>query len=94
MATLPLVVVFSAMKDKVNADFLGNFSKFGRRYFVEQSGERAAKFEDIRKQISVEIMDEINAGNILNELKSELVIFMGSFYFYPIVKRWTENVSQ
>ena len=87
------VLVFSAMKDKVTADFLDNFRDFGRRYFVEQSGERAAKFDDIKKQISTLRMDESNAGIILNELKSELVIFMGSFYFYPIVRRWTQNVS-
>lgn len=87
------VVVFSAMKDKVNPDFLDNFRHFGRRFFVEQKGERAAKIKDIREQIAVEQMDETNAGIILNELKSELVIFMGSFYFYPIVKRWTTNVS-
>ncbi|WP_103663681.1 bifunctional folylpolyglutamate synthase/dihydrofolate synthase [Gracilimonas amylolytica] len=87
------VLVFSAMKDKVTADFLDNFRYFGKRYFVEQSGDRAAKFDDIKKQISTLRMDESNAGIILNELKSELVIFMGSFYFYPIVRRWTQNVS-
>ncbi|MFP8488142.1 bifunctional folylpolyglutamate synthase/dihydrofolate synthase [Gracilimonas sp. Q87] len=86
------VLVFSAMKDKVNPDFLHVLSDFGHRYFVEQAGDRAAKYKDIHKQISVEMMDETNAGIILNELKSELVIFMGSFYFYPIVKRWTRNV--
>jgi dihydrofolate synthase/folylpolyglutamate synthase len=87
------VVVFSAMKDKVRPEFLEHFRDFGRRYFVEQTGERAAKFTEIRKQIPVQLMDETNAGIILNELKTELVIFMGSFYFYPIVKRWTTNVS-
>jgi dihydrofolate synthase/folylpolyglutamate synthase len=87
------VVVFSAMKDKVSPEFLDNFRHFGSRYFVEQKGERAAKFKDISQEMTVELMDETNAGIILNELKSELVIFMGSFYFYPIVKRWTTNVS-
>ena len=88
------VVIFSAMRDKVSPEFLDHFRDFDRLYFVEQKSERAAKFVDIRKEIKAEQMDENNALNILNELKSELVIFMGSFYFYPIVKRWTKNVSQ
>jgi len=78
----------------VSPEFLDHFRDFDRLYFLEQKSERAAKFVDIRKEIKAEQMDENNALNILNELKSELVIFMGSFYFYPIVKRWTKNVSQ
>lgn len=87
------VLVFSAMKDKLNEDMLEYFKGFKKAYFVEQDGERAAKFSDIKDSLDVELMEETQKENILNELKTELVIFMGSFYFYPIVKRWTANVS-
>jgi dihydrofolate synthase/folylpolyglutamate synthase len=87
------VLVFSAMKDKLNEDMLMHFKGFKKAYFVEQDGERAAKFSDIKDSLDVELMEETQKENILNELKTELVIFMGSFYFYPIVKRWTANVS-
>ncbi|MEX0723871.1 MAG: Mur ligase family protein [Gracilimonas sp.] len=87
------VLVFSAMKDKLNSEMMGHFRGFKKAYFVEQEGERAAKFSDVKDALDVELMDESQKENILNELKTELVIFMGSFYFYPIVKRWTANVS-
>jgi|AntRauTorcE11897_2_1112592.scaffolds.fasta_scaffold00190_7 dihydrofolate synthase/folylpolyglutamate synthase len=87
------VLIFSAMKDKLNNEMMEHFKGFKKAYFVEQEGERAAKFSDVKDAIDVELMEESRKEIILNELKTELVIFMGSFYFYPIVKRWTANVS-
>ncbi|MEQ8525363.1 folylpolyglutamate synthase/dihydrofolate synthase family protein [Gracilimonas sp.] len=87
------ILVFSGMKDKLSPDVIGQLHGFKKAYFVEQEGERAAKFEDIRKLIEAELITEKGKEIILNELQTELVIFMGSFYFYPIVKRWTTNVS-
>ncbi|MCH2449498.1 MAG: hypothetical protein MK198_05070 [Gracilimonas sp.] len=87
------VLVFSAMKDKLNPEMFNYLKGFKKAYFIEQEGERAAKFSDVKDDLQVELLDESQKENILNELKTELVIFMGSFYFYPIVKRWTENVS-
>ncbi|MEX2605420.1 MAG: cyanophycin synthetase, partial [Gracilimonas sp.] len=88
-----VVLVFSGMKDKLNAEILGHYSGFKRILFVEQEGERATKFMDINKKVKAELMDESSKEIIFNELKTELVIFMGSFYFYPTVKRWIGNVS-
>ncbi|WP_421774446.1 bifunctional folylpolyglutamate synthase/dihydrofolate synthase [Gracilimonas sp.] len=87
------VLVFSGMKDKLTPDFFDHLQGFKKAYFIEQDGERAAKFEDISQFIDAELISENTKEIILNELKTELVIFMGSFYFYPIVKRWTTNVS-
>lgn len=87
------ILVFSGMKDKLSPDVMEQLRGFKKAYFIEQEGERAAKFEEIRKLIEAELVTESEKEIILNELKSELVIFMGSFYFYPIVKRWTTNVS-
>ena len=87
------ILVFSAMKDKLSPDLMGHFKGFKQTWFIEQEGERAAKFEDIKTQISAQLITEHRKEIILKELKTELVIFMGSFYFYPIVKRWITNVS-
>lgn len=87
------VLVFSAMKDKLNKEMFDQLKGFKKAYFIEQEGERAAKFSDVQDELTVELIAESQKEIILNELKTELVIFMGSFYFYPIVKRWTANVS-
>lgn len=87
------ILIFSAMKDKLNEEMLEYFKGFKKAYFVQQEGDRAAKFTDLKEDLEVELLTEDQKENILNELKTELVIFMGSFYFYPIVKRWTANVS-
>lgn len=83
-----VILVFSAMKDKVNTGLTDFYKAFNKRYFVQQEGERAAKASDFEKEFKFELMDDSNAENILNQFTSELVIFTGSFYFYPIVKRW------
>ena len=88
-----VVLVFSGMKDKLSTEFMNHLDGFKKAYFIEQEGERAANFEDIRQFIEAELLSENTKEIILNELQTELVIFMGSFYFYPIVKRWTTNVS-
>jgi dihydrofolate synthase/folylpolyglutamate synthase len=82
------VLVFSMMKDKVNPEILEELTFFEKRYFYEQEGLRAAKLDDIRTYISAYPINEENQSSILNELQTSLVIFAGSFYFYPIVKRW------
>jgi len=86
------VLVFSAMKDKLSPELMVFFEGFKQAYFIEQESERAAKWEDIKELIDAKLLTEDRKEIILKELKTELVIFMGSFYFYPIVKRWT-NVS-
>lgn len=87
------ILVCSGLRDKLNASVLRQLQGFKKTYFVEQEGERAAKYEDVKDQIGAERLNEDRKEIILEELKTELVIFIGSFYFYPIVKRWTANVS-
>ncbi|MDR9417334.1 bifunctional folylpolyglutamate synthase/dihydrofolate synthase [Gracilimonas sp.] len=87
------VLVFSLMGDKLNENTLEYFKGFKEVYFIEQEGERAAKWSDVKDKIDATLLTESDKEKILNELKTELVIFMGSFYFYPIVKRWITNVS-
>lgn len=82
------VLILSMMKDKVNEDILSKFKAFDKIYFYEQEGERSAKITDVQKFIKADWVDENNHKMILNELKTELVIFAGSFYFYSTIKRW------
>lgn len=82
------VLIFTLMKDKVNTSILERLSEFDIIYFFEQGGERGAKKADIDRYLSVQQINNKNQQKILNELKTELVIFTGSFYFYSTVKRW------
>lgn len=88
------VLIFSAMKDKLSAEMMQLFKPFMVHYFVEQKGERAAKKEDVELFLKeIRLMNDVNAVKILKDLRTELVIFTGSFYFYPIVKRWISKVE-
>lgn len=82
------VLIFTLMKDKLSATTLGKLSKFDEVYFYEEQSERGAIKQDIERFISVKEIDNFTYQKILNELKTELVIFAGSFYFYSTIKRW------
>src|SRR5690554_265089 len=88
------VLIFSMMKDKVSMESTKLLVTFRRRYFFQQEGERAATIELIRSKMAVESITEKNYQTILKELETELVIIAGSFYFYPIVKRWMNKLKQ
>ncbi len=87
------VLIFSLMKDKVTVDSIKLLSTFRRRLFFQQEGERAASTELIRSKMDVELISEKNNQTILKELETELVIIAGSFYFYPIIKRWMKDLK-
>lgn len=88
------VLIFSMMKDKVSMESTKLLVTFRQRYFFQQEGERAATIELIRSKMAVESITEENYQTILKELETELVIIAGSFYFYPIVKRWMNKLKQ
>lgn len=88
------VLILSIMKDKVKREILSKFEAFNEVFFYEQSNERSAHLSEIEKYIRVKKMDESNYKMILNEFKTELVIFAGSFYFYPTVKRWLNRNTE
>ncbi len=87
------VLIFSMMKDKVTVDSIKLLSTFRRRLFFQQEGDRAASTELIRSKMNVELISEKNNQTILKELETELVIIAGSFYFYPIIKRWMKDLK-
>jgi hypothetical protein len=40
----------------------------------------------------MKVMNEGDVEYMLSELKTSLVIFTGSFYFYPTVKKWMSQM--
>ena len=87
-------VVLSVMSDKASEDFLSLFSEFRKILYHPLETQRAASFADIESRLlNVELFPQDNhtRTGLLNSLKSELVIFTGSFYFYPYVKDWMKS---
>ena len=80
--------ILSFIKDKISIETMRPFQYFENLYFYEQQGDRAAKLMDVSTFLNVKSINEISFKIILQEMKQEVVIFAGSFYFYPIVKRW------
>ena len=84
------IVVLSIMRDKLDLEVIERFKQFDELYYYELNGPRAAAFDDVAIFLShLKLFTENEALNKLNELREELVIFVGSFYFYETVKRWT-----
>ncbi len=88
-------VVLSVMKDKADKDFLSLFSDFRKIYYHPLQFERAAALHEIAPLTdqSVERFPHQphSRDRLLKSLKSELVIFTGSFYFYTCVKDWMRS---
>lgn len=91
----PKTLILSLMKDKITPEILSKFNVFDSIFYYEQESERAAKHSELEPHLNVLPLDEHSAKNILNELKTELVIFAGSFYFYSTIKRWlSEHITE
>lgn len=85
------IFFLSLMKDKAVPEVLENFLPFRNVYYIDTCTERCADCNQVLSVIpqarcfkskSLEIV------RILDGLKSKLVIFTGSFYFYEQVKHW------
>lgn len=90
-----ITIIFNIMKDKANESLLSEFKVLNSVYYAETKNPRAAKFDSIRKVLPFcnKVSDETSQViSLLEKLKSELVIFTGSFYFYGVVRKWMENL--
>lgn len=87
--------VLSVMKDKATKEFVSLFSDFRKIYYHPLQNNRAATFSEIAPQISEKVeffpQEASSRDRLLKSLNSELVIFTGSFYFYPCVKDWMRS---
>jgi folylpolyglutamate synthase/dihydropteroate synthase len=85
------VFFLSLMKDKAIPELLENFQSYKYVYYIDTGTERCADCNQILSfipQAKCFKFDNPGAKRILDGLKSELVIFAGSFYFYQQVKNW------
>ena len=81
-------VVLSFMSDKLNAEIAMLWSEFDSIFVYEMETERAAKRDQLLAYFpKSKVLNDEDLNN-LAELKSELVIFSGSFYFYSIARTW------
>ena len=88
-------MVLSLMNDKVSLELLNHFQNTGKIYYYPLSVERAANYSEIKNILgAAENLGEKNdILNFLQTLKSELVIFTGSFYFYDTVWHWMGTIA-
>jgi len=85
------VIFLSLMKDKATTELLERFIDIRSVYYVEGGSARSATFEQICSilpQARRILGMDPDLQLILASLKSELVIFTGSFYFYDQVQHW------
>lgn len=91
------VLILALMKDKVNIEVMGEFSDFKKIYYYPLKSERAATIEHIQQHVPNAQQlptDQSELESLLEELKSELVIFGGSFYLYSTVEQWLALVKR
>lgn len=82
-------IILSILKDKVNKAVLELLKDYDYIFFYQQKSDRSALYSDIKAILpQVKNLPEDQILKTLEELRSELVIFTGSFYFYHTVKGW------
>lgn len=92
----PKVVVLTLMADKLNADLTLQLNEFDEVYFYELKSPRALKASEFQKFYPSAKLIGSNENLIkkkLVKLKSALVLFTGSFYFYDTATEWMESLS-
>ncbi|MEX0994358.1 MAG: folylpolyglutamate synthase/dihydrofolate synthase family protein [Balneolaceae bacterium] len=90
------ILVLSMMKDKATSGVLRQLSTFPTVYYVDLNLPRSAPCSQIRSEISCVRCfsnNETEILTVLEQLKTELVIFTGSFYFYSEVKKWMVSLT-
>ncbi len=92
----PKIAVLSLMADKMNADLITVLDQFTQVYFHELESPRALKAADFINYYPSALDIGPNVVSIkknLINLKSALVLYTGSFYFYNTVTEWMESIS-
>ena len=80
------------MKDKISKEIIDQTLGFTDRYFYKLEGDRAASLAGIPSHLHMKAMNDGDVEYMLSELKTSLVIFTGSFYFYATVKYWMRRI--
>lgn len=90
------VLVCSLMKDKLTDNVGEWFSDFKKILYYNLKTPRAARYVDVASiDGKVERLPdkEDEVARTLDQLKDNLVIFGGSFYFYATVKSWIHSLQ-
>lgn len=89
--------VIALNSDKATDEVLDFYRAFKSVYYYRMEGERSAEFDRILQRIpdAVSVNSEFRetTGPLCHLNREELVIFSGSFYFYPVVKRWLASLE-
>ena len=81
------VIICAVMKDKFNDAFVSFIRNYEKVYFFPLESERALTYEAFSNELpGTELFKQNGEESLLSEMKDELVIFVGSFYFYQTVK--------
>lgn len=90
------LVVLSFMHDKLNSKVLNEFLEFKKIFYHPLGTERAATFKEIKQllpEVGLLSADHQSLDMFFKEFETELVIFTGSFYFYPTVRDWLASFT-
>jgi dihydrofolate synthase/folylpolyglutamate synthase len=91
------VLVLSLMADKMLKKMMIEFLEFKKIFYYSLSLQRAASLEDVQQWLpdaqSFPVGDQTR-HHLFKEFESKLVIFAGSFYFYPTVVNWIEDYME
>lgn len=90
------VIVLTMMRDKFNAPVIQILSEYNRIFFYELNVPRSLNFTEFNQKLpqAISLCDRQNEiKTLLNNLKSNLVLFTGSFYFYSNVTEWMESLT-
>jgi len=91
-----VTAVVSLMADKITPDLTELLSHFDTLYYHEMGVQRAWSLNSALESVkNVRCIQKIGpeTTKTLKYLKSELVLFTGSFYFYSTVTEWMESLS-
>lgn len=90
------VFIVAMMKDKLTVEVINLLKNCEHIYFYELKMPRALKFEEFQRNLPHSKLlntQEMTKKTFLNKIKSNLVLFTGSFYFYSTVIEWMESLT-
>ncbi|HAC14841.1 MAG TPA: hypothetical protein DCE78_02685 [Bacteroidetes bacterium] len=90
------ILILSLMADKLTDESIDILKKYDQIYYFELNVPRALSFDrfiEVFPNSKALIDHENHYLSTLKYLKTELVLFTGSFYFYSTVSEWMESLS-
>lgn len=86
-------VVLSFMSDKLNESVAQPWQELNNVWIWPLTSGRAATKKMMLHHFPKGKIMNLSPDELFSEIDSKLVIFSGSFYFYPIVSEWIHSIS-